>query len=64
MSARADREKSLRGLRETHADIEERLATETLGTRSHELYAGLHHHLGRVIEISEEILVLEGSEVS
>lgn len=59
MSTRAEREKNLRGLRETHADIETRLSQETVGTYSHELYAGLHHHLGRVIQISEEIIALE-----
>lgn len=59
MSTRAEREKNLRGLRETLADIEGRLAHETVGTRSHELYAGLHHHLARVVQISEELIALE-----
>lgn len=64
MSTHAEREKNLRGLRETHADLAERLTTEEVGTRSYELYADLHHHLGRVIEISEEILILEGKAAS
>lgn len=49
----------VRGLRSTHADVSERVANENVGTRKHELLLDLQHHLGRVIEITEELFEIE-----
>lgn len=54
-----DRKKHLHGLRGTHGDIANQLADATEGTRKHALLHDLHYHLGHVIEISEELLVIE-----
>lgn len=54
-----DRKKHLVGLRQTHGDVANQLAEATDGTRKHALLHDLHYHLGHVIEISEELLVIE-----
>lgn len=53
------RPEMLSGLRSTQADVRERVAHETVGTRKHELLLDLDHHLGRVIEITEELFAIE-----
>lgn len=55
----SDQKRSLQDLRATHAEIGERLAHATVGTRLHDLLHDLHYHLGHVIEISGELLTLE-----
>jgi hypothetical protein len=58
-----EKKKHLSGLRQTHGEIASQLADATDGTRKHALLHDLHYHLGHVIEISEELLVIEAREV-
>lgn len=53
---------SARGLTKTHGEIAEELAKATVGTRVHELLSQLHHHLGEVVRVSEELATLQESQ--